>query len=302
MNENWITIAPVGYGTKNITKINFQFDNNFILGPMPEWFINDKWKTNLNANEKDRLKRSQIGFQIKYKASSLGDPDPSFKGEEKRSLQDKAEELVGFALLSIWITKPSLLCCRLYTHWEHTNGTWIWREINRNRGFLIHPKDVKQNITEEDLVKAKNLYSGIIKCPRKNNLWTAIRTVFCALSSYPWSTQYLLFWIAIEALFGDSSEITYRISQRLALFMENDKQIAYELFKKIKNSYTHRSSIAHGSSVPGKTREERERIGFDLQEILCKSLIMILEDQEKIRIFSSKDRKEFLDKLCFGIN
>ena len=47
-------------------------------------------------------------------------------------------------------------------------------------------------------------------------------------------TAFLILWLVIESLFGpeDAREITFRLSQRLALFMGTDSEETRALFRK----------------------------------------------------------------------
>jgi hypothetical protein len=86
--------------------------------------------------------------------------------------------------------------------------------------------------------------------------WTALRATAAALQMHSEEIRCLPLWIAIEALFGVNFEVKYRISQRLAFFIGNDRAEAHEIYSKAKKAYDFRSKMAHGSwkSDPSRRR------------------------------------------------
>lgn len=80
-----------------------------------------------------------------------------------------------------------------------------------------------------------------------------------AMATYRWHmhprVQLAILWSGIEALFEVRSEITFRVSLCIALFLHGgDKKRAEQAFKEIRELYGMRSSAVHGSKL--KTKEK----------------------------------------------
>lgn len=61
--------------------------------------------------------------------------------------------------------------------------------------------------------------------------------------------QLAILWSGIEALFGVTSELVFRISLYIANFLSDNIQEAQSLFSKVKKLYSARSSAVHGSKM-----------------------------------------------------
>ena len=111
--------------------------------------------------------------------------------------------------------------------------------------------------------------------------------------------RYSLFWIALEALFGpeDAREITYRLSQRVALFLAKDSSEARALFTKARNGYGFRSKIVHGR---WKGNAKSQVLMADAERLVRESLVRLLQDDELMKVFCGKKREAFLDDLVFS--
>jgi hypothetical protein len=107
--------------------------------------------------------------------------------------------------------------------------------------------------------------------------------------------------IAIECLFGpeDGRETTFRLSQRLALFVEADSEQARELFSKMKKSYGWRSKIVHGLRVARLTDEDSDVLLNELEEVTRRSLASVLANESIATTFDGRDRENYLDGLAF---
>jgi hypothetical protein len=112
--------------------------------------------------------------------------------------------------------------------------------------------------------------------------------------------RYALFWIALEALFGpeDAREMTFRLSQRIALFLAPDRAAARELFNDVKEAYGYRSKIVHG-------RWRRDPDGLarmaEVEAWARQCLIRVLRNAPARASFSDrKQREAYLDGLPYS--
>ena len=107
--------------------------------------------------------------------------------------------------------------------------------------------------------------------------------------------------IAMEALFGKDSELSFRISQRAALllFADADEESKIECQDTIRTLYKKRNKIVHGGSFPEVTFDEIRK----LKEYVRKGITVIVSLWQKsacddIQAFHKALRKE-LDKIVF---
>lgn len=97
----------------------------------------------------------------------------------------------------------------------------------------------------------------------------------------------------------DPREITYRLSQRIALFLNSDRTQAGELFKKVKDGYHWRSKIVRGLHL-GKLKEDKSKeLMCEIESVARNSLIRILSERSLTQEFNSKKRENYLDGLVF---
>ncbi len=168
---------------------------------------------------------------------------------------------------------------------------------------MLVRKDEETNIpSRQDIVQAGELLGTLLFLGRNGNLWTAIRWLILGLTEQLWDTRYLLQWIALEALFGPDSaqETTYRLSQRIGLFIAGDTEKGKSIFENAKKAYSWRSKIVHGRRLTKLTAEQSAELSLTTESIIRDGIIKILKDPANIKLFDSKQRDEFLDGLAFA--
>ncbi len=125
-----------------------------------------------------------------------------------------------------------------------------------------------------------------------------MRAIWAGLSSYASDIRYMLFWVALEALFGpdDGTELSHKLAERIAFFIADNPEDARTLFKMTKKCYGLRSKIVHGrwhhSPIIHQSMQETE-------SIVRSAFRRILEDPEAMATFASRKRDEYLCDLLF---
>ena len=76
---------------------------------IPGWSKKLSGLKDLSWNKRNGIKKSRYALYIEYVADALGSPDPNWKGNNLRSIQDTADEKISLAYLSMWLAKPSPL-------------------------------------------------------------------------------------------------------------------------------------------------------------------------------------------------
>jgi hypothetical protein len=157
------------------------------------------------------------------------------------------------------------------------------------------------SFTEDDLGLAKKLFVILQSVSPRGPVHMAVQATKKALVEGSWEIRFLLFWIAVECLFGpeDGREISFRLSQRVALFTETDGAQARELFVKVKKSYAWRSKIVHGLRMAKLQGDESGVLLDELEQLVRRSLSAVLANTSVASTFDGEARENYLDSLAF---
>lgn len=135
---------------------------------------------------------------------------------------------------------------------------------------------------------------------RGNALWSALRSTWAALVMPHRDIRYSLLWIGLEALLGpenSGSEITYKLSQRIAFLISNGSAEAKENFRAARECYQTRSQIVHGRWSDEPKMDKRMA---ETERLVRACLLRTLKTPEMRQTFSSKDRDRFLEDMVFA--
>lgn len=102
--------------------------------------------------------------------------------------------------------------------------------------------------------------------------------------------SFVMLSIVLEMLFGGNSELTYRISRGVGMFLSADREEARSLFARMKKLYDMRSKYVH----EGK-RVKDEQL-FELREIVRRVIVLMFERGMHKPDF---DFKKFSDELTY---
>ncbi len=300
--SKWVTIAPILQKYNVLAQEKFKkidVGNNAYLDIVPNWVKKENITRYLSFPDKKETEQAISMFISKYEATSLGDPDSNWPGETKRGKQNSALEKIQISNLALWLVQPSPLAFDLVFH---INEEPIRRVIQCFITFPIkhHKRDASNYHSKEQLSHSKDISLRIQALIRNNSLWLALRTLFDALRSVLWETRFLLLWVTLEALFGTSTELRYRISHRIGFFLSSDRMEAKKLCSRVKNSYDWRSKIIHGARYKLR-RGESEKVLYETEHFARDALLRIMTDESLITVFSgdNKEREAYLDDLVF---
>lgn len=163
----------------------------------------------------------------------------------------------------------------------------------------------RARLGKNDFEVARELYlalTSLAKLSRNGVVWTVIHALRQALTEQTAAIRYLLLWVALEGLFGpeDAREVTFRLSQRAAFFLANDRREAQELFRIVKTAYGWRSKVVHGMRLSKLPKENSEQIMSEAEDLLRRSLKRLLNELRLVQVFEGKDRERYLDDLVFS--
>jgi hypothetical protein len=166
--------------------------------------------------------------------------------------------------------------------------------------LYCHPDDLRREPSVAQVTAAGELCDILRSIRRNNPVWTAARSFWAALVTPERDIRYSLFWIGIEALFGpdsSGSEITYKLSQRIAFLTASNPTESKEIFKVAKRCYGMRSTIVHGGWDDDPKMDE---LLGTTERIVRSSFLRTLRDQTLLERFQSKERDRFLEEIVFS--
>jgi hypothetical protein len=133
-------------------------------------------------------------------------------------------------------------------------------------------------------------------------IWMATKMLAKALYDDFWESRYVLFWIALEALFGPggTGRISDKVSQRLAVFLSDNKSDVKTIAADIREAYKYRCLVVHGRSTKESPPSDTEELLFRTETWLQSSLKKILQDVSTIHSFQCSNRDQYLDALKPG--
>lgn len=278
----------------------WQFADGFVLGALPAWVRTESMLNDLNRWDREGIEEAGHAFIATYAAASLGEPDPAWQGPTPKSIQETKYEIGVLGNLALWLSRPGSVCFTIVLHAPVFSSGPVAQRITSHSPLLCHPGHERRRITADDLRVAATLHESLVLVERDTALWTAIRATWAGLQMNIEAIRYVLFWVALEALFGpdDGREITYRLSQRVGFFLGQDRAEARQLFDTAKKGYGLRSKIVHGRWSDNAESETRM---LDTEGLVQRSLVKILDNTELRQTFSqsAKGREHFLDALAF---
>ncbi len=292
------TVIPI-HNLELNPEASYEFGGGLMLTALPPWIVGHTVLDSLSLKDREAVEQATHAFVFTYPADALGSADPDWKGANQKSIQETKHEVGIMANLALWLARPSPICFAIVFHACQTGSEPIIQQFQRYSELLCHPDDVGAKITEANLADAINLHKALLEVTRDTALWTAVRAAWAGLQMNIETIRYLLFWVALEALFGpeDGREITYRLSQRVGFFLGANRAEARQLFEGAKAGYSFRSKIAHGRWKEGPNATKRMA---EAETMFRRALVQILEGQELVVTFSTKTRENFLESLVFN--
>lgn len=278
---------------------SFSFSGDAHIDAVPAWLREDLFVKELGLQDQDELARCTHCLIHDYHVAQPLSSVPA-SGAKPRSIHGVKVDLSYLVNLSLWLQHDSRAGFSLVFRAEELSGDFkVQKPPARHDRFLC--LDPTRAIVHEDLVSAQKLYSALSTIPRHSAPWTACRAVTSALQMRRGQIRDLLLWIALEALFGSDTEITYRLSQRVALFVADDRAEARQIFAEVKQGYKVRCKLAHGEW--GRDTDDQEKFTSHIartETLVRRCFVRLLRDEASLAQFCGKNRNVFLDSLPFA--
>lgn len=307
MPESWLTIAPVNnpWCLPDDLVLPCQLCEDVFLRPLPDWLLEKESEESVDLLRPKLLeaidKDVRHCIAVEYEADAFGSPDPNWKGTEPRSIQDSAFEKIQHVFFALWLVRPTSLHFREVAHAAKHGTEWIIRQIATYDPRCQLPEYADNEHQTEDFESLRALIKALCDLPQGGTLRIATHSTIRALTEQDWVLRFLVLWIVLESLFGpeDPRETTFRLSQRVALFLSKNGVEARELFSQVKASYGWRSKVVHGFRLAKLTSDESQKLISQLELLVRRSIMAVLSNKSLLSTFDSKNREEYLDSLAF---
>lgn len=278
-----------------------ELSSGVFIEPVPSWVKEDDALKLLSWTDREHIRDAELTFSVEYEADALGSPDPEWEGASPRSIQSVIDEKITLACVSLWLAKPSRLTCGPILHFGRKGDSASLRQAGSLRPVLIREDEHENVPTAQDFAQASKLLDAILSLRRDATMWTAIRMLIPALTESVWESRYLWQWVVLEALFGPESpnETTYRLAQRVGLFVGDEPDDRRRLFEEAKQAYSWRSKIVHGRRLSKLTPKKAAELTTFTEHLIRVALVRILLTSEFICQFDGNGRDTFLDRLIF---
>lgn len=273
----------------------------FSIQDVPEWLTNDNGALNdISRHDRMATLSCKQALVSEYDADTIGHPDPEWKGQHPRGIQELRFQSAMLANMCMWMIMPSSLCFTVCFHaltrvdsGQTVDPPLVLRS-DREGPLYCHPRDVQTTVTPNCLMKAARLYETLSTVSRKNDIWPALRAFWAALISYQADYRYPLFWQGLESLFGsdDDRRVSRRLRDRISYFLADNPKTQQELCDKVKVCYRTRSEIIHGRWEENPDFDDHM---YDTEAIVRTVVRHIADKPGMLGAFLSPKRDAFLE-------
>lgn len=269
--------------------------------------LTESFKTLAGQLKTDEIQRSNA---VVYAILDLEFPtDPYDKATDY--IDNFLREVNSF-LMALWLVKDNGVLCsegyletRTYVS-EHSLGMYFWYATAERKEEIF---------SVEDLRKAREYLDNISKffgrgknelfinpalpnnLPRLTRAWYFVENTRL---QYDVAIKVANYVTCFEALFStDSSELSHKLSERLALFLGEFPSEQEQIYDKMKKAYSVRSKTVHGDQL-GKQYKDLKEIAVNCDNLLREALLKISGSDKLIAVFNGKKEgleKYFLDLL-----
>ncbi len=290
----WNLVSPISYkpthGLQDGIHLPYTWDEKVTLMPNPEWVRDSETLKLMSTWQRERALEGELALVANYVPK-----EASFQPD----LQE-AEEWILFVALAVWIVRP----CDFTYEFVFKRSVDMTGNVAKNIAQVartyVDSSDADAVLRQIDLEASLPLFKRICELSRNGVTWVSLFAMWRGLSEKQIEFRTVLFWIALEALFGATQpgESTHKIAERMAIFLEKQPSKRLAMFKAVKDAYSLRSTVVHGMRSKKKNSIEKDIKRLYLtQEWLRRSLQKILTDDGLLSQFESENRDEFLNKL-----
>ena len=279
------------------------FGDGLCLQDVPEWLRKDEHTlADINRMDRQLTLAAKHALVAEYEAASIGEPDPNWKGQHPKSIQEMKLQSAMLANLAMWLRQPApirfTVCFNALSIRNGPHGTVpVILDVQGITPLYCHPHDEKNPLTSHHIKQAAELHRILCGIPRKNPVWEALRAMWAGLTMNPADHRYPFFWLGLEALFGDedySRGFTKRLCERIALFIAENKKDAQSIYDKASRCYDMRSTIVHGRWENDPALDD---VMYETEAIWRTGLRKLMERPDILAKFVGAERNQYLTQL-----
>ena len=234
---------------------------------------------------RDNCAYLDCGVRVRYKQSPLESPLVSqniaknYLGSHVSMSSGQYNESVSFSAREIRELRPWYDLLLQQTRRQYTN--WPTSTMQQHNPATLKISPVERFLGQIDFARRE--------------IYTSLRIA-----------QYMT---ALESLFStDSSELVYRLSERVAFFLGESSKERKQIFLDIKSAYKVRSAVVHGDIITKSlsTPDQLSNMSRICDHILRRCFWKIVYDEHLLEIFWFKSDKKAIDDyfatLVFGVD
>jgi len=307
--EHLKILSDLGHGEKIADKILITNDRLFIENLLTPLF--NKLAGDLEAHYLETA--GAVAYSIEESESFADD-------EAANSFLLKRLAEVRIFLLMLWLVKDNSVNVDLgYLEHPYKSTKPGRTNVTRNsfsQVFSTARGDVlTTEFTREELRRARHL--------RRDSKWShelkpqvateerftrfdrACYFLQAARASSDLGVKIANYCICFETLFStDAQELSHKLGERIACFLEEDAPNRIGVFHAIKRAYAIRSRVVHGSKGSSKLSEQLKEVSVSCDNILRRILVRILEESSLLRYFqqatSDREVEEYFISLVLS--
>ena len=287
MANNWKTIVPLRNLWEVPQALPFYLGNGISIARIPDELKLEDANDLLRDRLIEAIDDAEYCFLVEYQADALDESQP------------QAELRVCFAYIALWLVKGTEMYMDTICHIHEIEDCFVTRWISDLDRFYCNPSARDVELSESDFNDSVKLFKALDALPTATNVYTALKFLVRALKLEEWDWRFVCFWVSMEALFGTSSEINFRLSQRVGLFLGNTPDDAKAIARIIKDSYGYRSKVVHGALITNLGEKESLVVMNDLEHYLRQALVKIITNERLLDTFQNKVRDSYLDELVY---
>lgn len=299
----WTAIALVtpDWHARPVDSQPHQVTPSVRFSPLPDWFF---------GSLENQTTREELGehvhntnafcLQTDYEAPPSAPSVAGISNDDSLISHDQARSDIQLAVTMLWLTKRSSFGFDKTILAEELQDGWTWREIASHDERIALTSYSNTDLDPIDFRKTLCLSEGLKNSKDSGTVRTALNALSLALSQRSWPLRYLAIWLALEGLFGptDASETTFRLCQRISLFVAGRGRPAVDMFAKVKEAYRWRSKTVHGMRLQKLGTATSEVLLEEAESLLQVALVKILSTQDLVATFDNVGRDKYLDNLA----
>lgn len=228
---------------------------------------------------------------------------------------------VDMLVYSSWLVKDNCMLCEIaYCNKtdKKTLSHWTNNSLMSLHTLADGDRHIDIEFTQEETIKWASVNDRLQSYLHKNNSTVFVSFIDSKYSRYGRAYNFIKaakkefnpamkiahYCSALESLFStDSSELSHKLSERIAIFLKDYNHDPVETFDDIKSFYNIRSKVTHGDSLKSNRVETIPQMSIKLDNYLRVIMNIILDSDELMEIFNGdkNDFEQFFKKKILGV-